>query len=354
MKKTKVIIPALGLLVLSTAASISGTVAWFSLNQSVSMNGMSVTTQVSSNLMIAAGTAGTGTAGEGAFSSSAVQTATGILEPVSTVNGADFFYTTNGKADGDAAADDYVAYDQAQFRTDYGVGTAVGWVDYVFELKAVNTDTSNAKYINLSKLDLIYTGASTDTQKAFRVAIFAQAGTVDGGVVTSYAALGSSARCIVAVNGATNQTANYAVSAAASAPTAISITATNALTSLEVAAGATAYYKVTQRLYIEGEDTTCTNSTFLALTDAWKVFTQYSLEANNTASKTVISKYQAKSVALSGDATLCYYDGVDLYKLDDVNGNAKLNNGTVLPNALLTADELTALNSAFSSSFTRG
>ena len=42
MKKTKVIIPALGLLVLSTAASVTGTVAWFSANLTAQATGMQV------------------------------------------------------------------------------------------------------------------------------------------------------------------------------------------------------------------------------------------------------------------------------------------------------------------------
>lgn len=42
MKKTKVIIPALGLLLLSTAASVTGTVAWFSMNNTASVSGMQI------------------------------------------------------------------------------------------------------------------------------------------------------------------------------------------------------------------------------------------------------------------------------------------------------------------------
>ena len=38
MKKSKVIVPALGLLLLSTAASVTGTVAWFTANKSVTIN----------------------------------------------------------------------------------------------------------------------------------------------------------------------------------------------------------------------------------------------------------------------------------------------------------------------------
>ena len=43
MKKTKIIIPALGMLLLSTAASVTGTVAWFAMNNTVSATGMQVT-----------------------------------------------------------------------------------------------------------------------------------------------------------------------------------------------------------------------------------------------------------------------------------------------------------------------
>ena len=42
MKKTKIIIPALGLLVLSTAASVTGTVAWFAMNNTVTATGLQV------------------------------------------------------------------------------------------------------------------------------------------------------------------------------------------------------------------------------------------------------------------------------------------------------------------------
>ena len=42
MKKTKILIPAAGLLLLSTAASVTGTVAWFAMNQTVTATGMSV------------------------------------------------------------------------------------------------------------------------------------------------------------------------------------------------------------------------------------------------------------------------------------------------------------------------
>ena len=42
MKKTKIIIPALGMLLLGTAASVTSTVAWFAMNSSVSATGMQI------------------------------------------------------------------------------------------------------------------------------------------------------------------------------------------------------------------------------------------------------------------------------------------------------------------------
>ena len=53
MKKTKIVVPALAVLLLSTAASVSGTVAWFSMNTQIKVTGMTVTTKVSSSLQIA-------------------------------------------------------------------------------------------------------------------------------------------------------------------------------------------------------------------------------------------------------------------------------------------------------------
>ncbi len=59
MKKTKVIIPALGILLLSTAASVTGTVAWFTTNNTVSASSMAVKAVVNGNLNIVKGSAAT-------------------------------------------------------------------------------------------------------------------------------------------------------------------------------------------------------------------------------------------------------------------------------------------------------
>ena len=53
MKKTKIIVPALGMLLLSTAASVTGTVAWFAVNTSVSVTGLKVQAKVEGGIVIA-------------------------------------------------------------------------------------------------------------------------------------------------------------------------------------------------------------------------------------------------------------------------------------------------------------
>ena len=52
MKKTKIIVPALGMLLLSTAASVTGTVAWFAANATVNANGMAITAKTDSEFLV--------------------------------------------------------------------------------------------------------------------------------------------------------------------------------------------------------------------------------------------------------------------------------------------------------------
>ena len=52
MKKTKIIIPALGMLLLSTAASVTGTVAWFSMNNFVNATNMNITAKAENGIVI--------------------------------------------------------------------------------------------------------------------------------------------------------------------------------------------------------------------------------------------------------------------------------------------------------------
>lgn len=52
MKKTKILVPAMGMLLLSTAASITGTVAWFAANASVTATGMQITAKTDNTYLL--------------------------------------------------------------------------------------------------------------------------------------------------------------------------------------------------------------------------------------------------------------------------------------------------------------
>ena len=52
MKKSKIIIPALAMLVMSTAATVTGTVAWFTMNATAKATGMVVSAKTSGSLII--------------------------------------------------------------------------------------------------------------------------------------------------------------------------------------------------------------------------------------------------------------------------------------------------------------
>ena len=90
-KSTKIILPALALLVLGTTAAATGTVAWFAANGVVSATGMQVKCATSKNLIIS-NTLPSSITGEnnGRYGSAVSTTNTGIktLSPASTTNAA--------------------------------------------------------------------------------------------------------------------------------------------------------------------------------------------------------------------------------------------------------------------------
>ncbi len=323
--------------------SITGTVAWFSANNVVTVTGMQVKTKVSSNLLIAEVNQ------EANFKDNLEQEKLGILEPVSTVDGENFFYTTAGKADGDAAEDKYTAYNKAtaatdttnygnKFSEDYGVtkddvtafdtsanpatAIALGYIDYSFYLRGAST-AENQK-LSLTKCNLLYGGNALTSGFSWRVGVFALATSanttvtddtcaVEGNNITildmakslnqnevtaSVPAADTSVasgyytdpNCQTAAEGTANGHTTYyqksgeynspkAVSATNAAPTAVTYgTAAEIDSDVDVE---TVYYKVVVRLWLEGEDVSCTSSTFAALTNSWTLDLAFKLGSDN-------------------------------------------------------------------------
>jgi hypothetical protein len=286
----------------------TSTYAWFTMNKEVTLTGMEVKTHVGSNLLIQKGALNdTTTLGEGGFITDETQTVTAILEPVSTVDGQNFFYTLDANGSGaklhtpigsTSGAINFKDYDLEglaaasgtgassytnQFSMDYGVSTsgaasimtgqnkAVGYVDYVYQLKATNTEESE-QFINLNEVKLTY-GAATETDKAWRVAVFVVNDGVNvGGTFADWSSAiptdTASLKTILTPDGATNFDSGKAVN---STTTRDSVTYNTAANLATVPGNSVKYYKVVVRLWIEGEDTTCNTSTYKPLTNSWKL-----------------------------------------------------------------------------------
>ena len=298
------------------------------MNKEVEVTGLTMKTKVSSNLLISENNV------EGTYvPDQMISGRKALLEPVSSTTGktGEFFYTLDAKESGQkahaasgAGSIAYVAYDETKnaegtntnatataagkyyyddtFSKAYGVepaateyGTAYGYVDYVFYLKATG-DTDNQQLV-MTACDLNYTypggtlsdGTTTidaNVDQAWRVAVFASDITANGGKGNTIDAVGkldpaaSAAKTILAPSGADNWTDGEAVNAT---------TGTGAVTYGDAAvldndidAGVTKYYKVLVRIWLEGEDETCNSETYAKLTDAWSLDVEFKLENNAT------------------------------------------------------------------------
>jgi len=327
MKKAmRKLIPAVIMLLISAMLVGTSTYAWFSMNRTVTVTGMKVTTTAGSNLYIVSDSLDSVAKKADNLFGTSVDTADAVatvIEPVSTVNGKEFFYTTSAQSNGDATTDSYTAYNAnevptsgelSSFNSAYGIASgAVGYKDYVFQLKAYNADQVNAKPIKITKLNLIYAGI--DTGKAHRVAVLVEdisAGTAAGGSGTL--------KGIYAPAGAENfsdvSSDNYAISAAGSAPTQLTANYNTVDPIASVPANTTKYYKVVIRLYLEGEDTTCKNDTYASLNGQWELDLEFKIDdATTNTAVSNINKCSSKSVEISATTKTYYYNGT--YVWDD-------------------------------------
>ena len=265
-KKSTVIVPALARIAVTTAASVSGTVAWFTATRSVTASGMSFTAKSSSNLLIAGDQlANSAKLTDDKFSSELSQEVTGTLNPASTIDAKHFFSTTNAKADGSSVETKY---------TDVSANTGnTAFKDYVFQLKAINIENSEQS-IFVKSLEIKYnnnyaSGDLGNAVKAFRVAFFIES---FGTSFTLGNATGddNKVKTIYTPTGAVNHTGGKAVN---STTTLETVNYTNKAVGLvdKIASGSTTYYKGICRLWLEGEDTNCTSDLFKSAKENWSL-----------------------------------------------------------------------------------
>ncbi len=324
MKKAmRKMIPAVIMLLISAMLVGTSTYAWFSMNKTVTVTGMTVKAKGTDNVMIA------DTNSESAFAYGLNQTRTGNLQPASSIDGVDYFYTTltNVKADGTVRNATYTQYAEATtsaanttsgkayidtaFNTNYGVTSPAAatevyaYIDYSFYIKATNA-AETAQNLRLSRCNLLYNNAAiASTAKAWRVAVFAKS-TTAGSTVSDEVAVGN-LKSILALSEAAYFTTGQAVDDAPSTLAAVTSFG-SAATLASINAGTTAYYKVTVRLWLEGEDTTCKNETFASLTKDWSLDLAFSLDSSagvtvigTVATTTITGEGAARTAALSVD-----------------------------------------------------
>jgi hypothetical protein len=353
MKKTnnnspmKRIAASATMLAVSAAMLGTSTYAWFTMNKEVEVTGLTMKTKVGANLLISENNV------EGDYSANRmVSGRKALLEPVSTISGktGEFFYTLDAKASGqkDHAATDtgkaYVAYSEAKTPADgtatntnstcaaagkyyyddaftraYGVapstdeyGTAYGYVDYVFYLKATGDQADQQLRMTACDLNYTYpsgvtlpdgtTAVDADVDNAWRIAVFASDITANGGKGNSGAAgstgdtigkldpAASAARSILAPTGAVNWEAGKAVKDATHTDSVLT-PGTAVVIDNDIDSGVTKYYKVLVRVWLEGEDKSCNSSTYAKLTDAWSLDLEFQLtDATETATgKTAVT-----------------------------------------------------------------
>jgi hypothetical protein len=278
------------------------------MNQTVTVTGMQLKTTVSSNLLIAPDTAPLGTAvkADNLFTTSDTSTIAAWLEPVSSNDGSstNFWYTLEALGNGaKSASGTYIDYDDSsngglsaaanssyanKFSQAYGVDktsvatfnngvspddAAQGYVDYVCQLRATNT-TGSSQYIYLTDLTLKYAG-NTDADKAFRAAIFMDKASNDSYTATN------TLKAIYSPASAEYQTTGKAVGTSNGAAALADVSNLNASQTTTafatLSAGETAYYRVVVRIWIEGEDKTCTASTFATLNQNWTASLKFDL-----------------------------------------------------------------------------
>ena len=253
MKKTKVIIPALGILLLSTAASVTGTVAWFSMNNAVTATGMRVQARVETGIVIS-------TAANGSYGQKAdlAQTEATELYPSSTANFTNWYHNNSNSdsvATGTGVVGEYESVSNSTSATYYTVNEF-----YIrssaYEEMTVNS--LNVKSVSVTKADKT---ASTDTlSKALRVGVLFEGDTatnkyyifaprLGAGESIGYTVAGTTA--VTAISGTLSQAENAPTFVQASAITKIPGNTANGVSPNENPIHVYVY------VWFEGEDPEC-------------------------------------------------------------------------------------------------
>ena len=331
----------------ATVALGSSTYAWFAINSKVTATGMNFTTKVQDNLFIAtAAHESTTIVSEENFRTTEIQSVGGILEPVSSKDGMSFWYSETNNVNGNGSVKNPIWKNYGTEGLTVAAGKtnnnfslnnipndsakALGFIDYVYDIKAV---ASGATTLNLTRLDLMYADEVSElTNSAFRVAVFVEKATNESGAENNGSnyivneadnntdvdgkaeVKGTAATWIFAPSGKGNNnfttkgTENAVVTAADSVE---KMTYQTEPATIAIAGQGTHYYKVVVRVWLEGQDKNCNNTTFAKLDDGkWGLTTEWTLgNATGTPVTSInVMQYTKADVDLSEDVSISTED----------------------------------------------
>ena len=298
-KNRRKLLSAIGMLTVSAVMLTTSTFAWFSINKRATVKDLSLRATVSSNLLISSDNSDDST-----YVKDLEKNISALLEPASTVNGEDYFYTLDAAADGHKLRgpnDEYpfLRYTETQtldvldtyadktkydsvFNLNYNIDTAnpdtlgefktaYGYVDYVMYLKATSTE-ENQKIV-LSKCNMLYKDTALE-DKAWRAALFVQ----ETSAKTQPTSTGTLVS-ILSPDGAENHNANKAANTISTIGTVLK-SGSEAVVDDTIGVGETKYYKIVLRVWIEGEDKTCTTEVYGKQTDKYKLNLEFVIDSD--------------------------------------------------------------------------
>ena len=271
MKKTKVIIPAMGLLLLSTAASVTGTVAWFSMNNSVTATAMSIKVKAEDGILIS-------NSAKSAWTDSAnasVASATLLPTSAAAVASPTFVSANSSNAD-DAQAnqdsDNYSALSLDWSATSEGVGFVDADDDDTF-------DEGEKAYVLLNQFYIKSSGGVISKQGETPLLYVNDVTATSSRAAGAFVKVDNSLRVLVVVgsdafiyapvkdqaSGTTTMSYTYAgtTAVAAKAPTVYDQPCTNLATISNLDASAVS---VKIYCYFEGEDANCKSTNISGIT----------------------------------------------------------------------------------------
>ncbi len=278
MKKTKVIIPALGMLLLSTAASVTGTVAWFTANKTVTASGMQIKAKAEDGIVINNDIFGDVWTKE----TTAAHTGSDLeLNPTSTADAVTWYHATSDNMDSHAANDE--GYDVFE-ELDWDVSkssqtTTTGGIGYIETTGNTTYDSVsesaycllNNFYVRSSGVELtdkefyinkvVVTGSTNSPELDKSMRVLVKVNETDTFIVAPF----EGATLTYGVNGATSGvTANYNVNGLYNHKTPVTTIPYNKATKDEC-------IRVACYAYFEGEDANCKSANINANLDALSI-----------------------------------------------------------------------------------